>query len=89
MNLAKGQLVKSMAGHDKGEYFLVYSIVDDNFVQIVNGKSRKLEKPKLKKIKHLSKINKISDVIDNIDSSDIQSQNKKIIREIANLLEIK
>lgn len=89
MNLAKGQLVKSMAGHDKGEYFLVYKIIDDNYVQIVNGKSRKLEKPKLKKIKHLSKINKISKVIDEINNLDIQSQNKKISKEIANLLEIK
>ncbi|EHL18281.1 hypothetical protein HMPREF9630_00006 [Peptoanaerobacter stomatis] len=86
MNLAKGQLVRSMAGHDKGEYFLIYEIVDDNYVKIVNGKSRKLEKPKLKKIKHLSKINKVSNVIDEINTSDIKSQNKKIIREIANLL---
>ncbi|EHL16881.1 KOW domain-containing RNA-binding protein [Peptoanaerobacter stomatis] len=87
MNLAKGQLVRSMAGHDKGEYFLIYEIVDDNYVKIVNGKSRKLEKPKLKKIKHLSKINKVSNVIDEINTSDIKSQNKKIMREIANLLE--
>lgn len=77
MNLAKGQLVRSMAGHDKGEYFLIYEIVDDNYVKIVNGKSRKLEKPKLKKIKHLSKINKVSNVIDEINTSDIKSQNKK------------
>ena len=87
MNLAKGQLVRSMAGHDKGEYFLIYEIVDDNYVKIVNGRSRKLEKPKLKKIKHLSKINKVSNVIDEINTSDIKSQNKKIMREIANLLE--
>ena len=87
MKLAKGQLVRSMAGHDKGEYFLIYEIVDDNYVKIVNGKSRKLEKPKLKKIKHLSKINKVSNVIDEINTSDIKSQNKKIMREIANLLE--
>ena len=87
MNLAKGQLVRSMAGHDKGEYFLIYEIVDDNYVKIVNGKSRKLEKPKLKKIKHLSKINKVSNVIDEINTSDIKSQNKKIMRESANLLE--
>lgn len=49
MILEKGQLVRSIAGHDKGEYFLVYQIIDDNFVLIVNGKTRKLEKPKLKK----------------------------------------
>ncbi|EFM38335.1 hypothetical protein HMPREF0379_1888 [[Eubacterium] yurii subsp. margaretiae ATCC 43715] len=89
MILEKGQLVRSIAGHDKGEYFLVYQIIDDNFVLIVNGKTRKLEKPKLKKIKHLSKMNKKSDVIDSLDKNDLQSQNKKIRNVIFELLEVK
>ena len=89
MILEKGQLVRSIAGHDKGEYFLVYQIIDDNFVLIVNGKTRKLEKPKLKKIKHLSKVNKKSDVIDSLDKNDLQSQNKKIRNVIFELLEVK
>ena len=89
MILEKGQLVRSIAGHDIGEYFLVYQIIDDNFVLIVNGKTRKLEKPKLKKIKHLSKMNKKSDVIDSLDKNDLQSQNKKIRNVICELLEVK
>lgn len=89
MILEKGQLVRSIAGHDKGEYFLVYQIIDDNFMLIVNGKTRKLEKPKLKKIKHLSKMNKKSDVIDSLDKNDLQSQNKKIRNVIFELLEVK
>ena len=89
MILEKGQLVRSIAGHDKGEYFLLYQIIDDNFVLIVNGKTRKLEKPKLKKIKHLSKMNKKSDVIDSLDKNDLQSQNKKIRNVIFELLEVK
>ena len=89
MILEKGQLVRSIAGHDIGEYFLVYQIIDDNFVLIVNGKTRKLEKPKLKKIKHLSKMNKKSDVIDSLDKNDLQSQNKKIRNVIFELLEVK
>jgi len=89
MILEKGQLVRSIAGHDKGEYFLVYQIIDDNFVLIVNGKTRKLEKPKLKKIKHLSKMNKKSDVIDLLNKNDLQSQNKKIRNVIFELLEVK
>ena len=89
MILEKGQLVRSIAGHDKGEYFLVYQIIDDNFVLRVNGKTRKLEKPKLKKIKHLSKMNKKSDVIDSLDKNDLQSQNKKIRNVIFELLEVK
>ena len=87
--MEKGQLVRSIAGHDIGEYFLVYQIIDDNFVLIVNGKTRKLEKPKLKKIKHLSKVNKKSDVIDSLDKNDLQSQNKKIRNVIFELLEVK
>ena len=89
MILEKGQLVRSIASHDIGEYFLVYQIIDDNFVLIVNGKTRKLEKPKLKKIKHLSKMNKKSDVIDSLDKNDLQSQNKKIRNVIFELLEVK
>ena len=89
MILEKGQLVRSIAGHDIGEYFLVYQIIDDNFVLIVNGKTRKLEKPKLKKIKHLSKMNKKSDVIDSLDKNDLQSQNKKIRNVIFELFEVK
>ena len=89
MILEKGQLVRSIAGHDIGEYFLVYQIIDDNFVLIVNGKTRKLEKPKLKKIKHQAKMNKKSDVIDSLDKNDLQSQNKKIRNVIFELLEVK
>ena len=68
---------------------MVYQIIDDNFVLIANGKTRKLEKPKLKKIKHLSKMNKKSDVIDSLDKNDLQSQNKKIRNVIFELLEVK
>lgn len=89
MILEKGQLVKSIAGHDKGEYSLIYHVIDDNNVLIVNGKTRKLEKPKLKKIKHLSKINKKSEIIDLLDNKDLQSQNKKIRDTISELLEVK
>ena len=89
MNLEKGQLVKSIAGHDKGEYFLIYEVIDDDYVKIVNGKTRRLEKPKLKKIKHLKKLNKISNIIETIDQRDLQSQNKKITRQISDLLDVK
>ena len=42
MILEKGQLVRSIAGHDIGEYFLVYQIIDDNFVFILNVNTLKL-----------------------------------------------
>ncbi len=47
-----GDIVVSLAGHDRGEPFVVTAEVGD-FVLIADGKSRTLEKPKLKKIRHL------------------------------------
>ena len=58
-NLSLGQLVKASCGRDEGRYFFIVKIVDESFVLISDGKSRKLDKPKLKKIKHLKvEINK-------------------------------
>lgn len=48
-----GSVVKSYAGRDKGNLFLVIEVVDDMYVKIIDGKLRKLNAPKLKKIKHL------------------------------------
>ncbi|WP_215492169.1 KOW domain-containing RNA-binding protein [Fenollaria sporofastidiosus] len=52
-DIVVGQLVKSKSGRDMMRLFLVYGVVDDAHVLLVDGKLRKLEKPKLKKIKHL------------------------------------
>lgn len=48
-----GQIVKSKAGRDKGRIFLVTNILDDKFVEIVDGDLRKIDSPKKKKIRHL------------------------------------
>lgn len=48
-----GSVVLSRAGRDKGKFFIVVEIVDDQFVRIADGDVRRLDKPKLKKIRHL------------------------------------
>ena len=48
-----GSIVLSLAGRDKGNYFVVTDITD-NFAYIVDGKIHKVENPKLKKLKHMS-----------------------------------
>ncbi|MEG1804800.1 MAG: KOW domain-containing RNA-binding protein [Clostridia bacterium] len=53
-NVQIGQVVYSKQGRDKGTYFIVYKIIDSNYVEIVDGKIRKLENPKKKKLKHLT-----------------------------------
>lgn len=48
-----GQVVKSKAGRDKGRIFLVVNILDDIYVEIIDGDLRKIDSPKKKKIRHL------------------------------------
>ena len=49
----EGQIVESGSGRDKGRPFIIYQVIDEDYVTVVDGKLRKLEKPKKKKIKHL------------------------------------
>lgn len=52
MEISKGDLVMSLAGRDQGKLFFVIAC-DEVYVTIVDGKSRKLERPKRKKRKHV------------------------------------
>jgi len=51
--ISVGSVCRSRAGRDKGQYFIVYGILDDQYVLLVDGKQRTLSKPKRKKKKHL------------------------------------
>ncbi|MHC1685648.1 MAG: hypothetical protein AB6733_22425 [Clostridiaceae bacterium] len=48
-----GRVVKAKAGRDLEGFFIVVDIIDNDYVHIADGKSRKIENPKKKKIKHL------------------------------------
>ena len=52
MELKIGQVVRSAAGHDKGD-LLVIAGFEKTQVLVCDGKHRKLEKPKCKNPKHL------------------------------------
>lgn len=67
-----GQVVKSKAGRDKDKLYLILSIVDKNYVTVVDGKLRKLENPKKKKIKHLMIYNSV------IDDLSLEEANNKV-----------
>lgn len=51
--LRVGQIVKSIAGHDQGRFYVIIA-VEKNRVAIADGKLRKLEKPKAKNTLHVS-----------------------------------
>lgn len=75
-----GQVVVSIAGRDKGSYFIISKILENGYVEIIDGKYRKLSSPKKKKIKHLKLklqvLTKIAEKIENnqtIFDSEIRS----------------
>lgn len=53
MEVKRGQVVKSIAGHDKGGFLTVIE-VSAPFALVCNGKDRPLERPKRKKLFHLA-----------------------------------
>ena len=62
-----GQFVLSIAGRDKGRMYVVIRVLDDNYVLVTDGKTRKIDKPKKKKIKHIKlldgKAAEIADIV--------------------------
>lgn len=53
MEIYPSSVVKSIAGRDKGNYFVVIEKIDDAYVSICDGDMRRVENPKKKKLKHL------------------------------------
>ena len=78
MDLAKGQVVLSLRGHDKGELFAVKDIANGK-VLICDGKGRKLEKPKAKNVKHVA----LTDVTLDEDSMATNRKLRKTLNKIA------
>ena len=68
---SKGQIVFSKKGRDKGLAFIVYDC-DKDYVYLVNGKERRLEKPKKKKIIHIQPTNMLDeDIKDKLEKGSI------------------
>ena len=51
-------MAKSLAGHDKNKIYLVIEETD-NTVTLINGTTKKIDKPKIKAKKHIQAINKL------------------------------
>lgn len=56
------EFAKSLSGHDKNQYYLVLK-KDDEFVYLVNGKTKPLEKPKKKNLKHIQIIKRLPEEV--------------------------
>jgi ribosomal protein L14E/L6E/L27E len=54
MDLKRGDVVRSLAGHDRGQLFCVTE-TDGDFLLLADGKGRKLNSPKRKRRKHVQR----------------------------------
>ncbi len=52
MEIEVGRVVRSKAGHDSNDIFAVVGS-DENYVFIIDGKERRVEKPKRKNPRHI------------------------------------
>ena len=79
MELKVGQVVRSLAGHDKGELMVIAGFEKDK-VLVCDGKHRRLEKPKCKNPKHLQD----TEIFLDPDSMATNKMLRKTLNKIAN-----
>lgn len=75
-----GRLVFSKAGRDKDNPYLVVNVIDENYVYLANGNTKKIEMPKKKKVKHLNFTEIVDDrlknsILNNEDNLDLKIKN--------------
>ncbi|MDE6472397.1 MAG: KOW domain-containing RNA-binding protein [Clostridia bacterium] len=70
--------MQSKSGHDAKKLFLVIATLNENYVLIANGKSRKLDSPKQKNVKHLKLIEEASETMTYVDDKSIADRIAKL-----------
>ena len=82
MEIKVGSVVRSKAGRDKGDFFIVLAI-EDNYVYMANGDLRKVDQPKKKKLKHLQGTEQVSEFIINKLSQGNKVTNSEVRKALA------
>ena len=81
MELRKGMLAISKAGHDKDSWYIV-SELDQTQAFLVNGLNRTLDRPKKKKLKHLQPVNEVPEILQDKLQTGTPWTNEEIKRAI-------
>lgn len=76
-----GEFARSKAGHDKDDIFIIFNI-EGEYVYLVDGKSRSIEKPKKKKWKHIQPIHRADSGLQKKLEGHCPIQNEEIRRAI-------
>lgn len=85
-SLHVGQLVFSRAGRDHGRPFLVLGMAGPDRVYLVDGKLRRIAKPKLKNVLHVQPVNQTATAIQERLSRKEMITDAEIRQAIAQLL---
>lgn len=85
MNDYLGLMVISLAGRDKGKIAAVVDVVDEKYVLIADGRTRKTESPKKKKLKHIRVIAGVDERLTRLEPGKLTN---RLIRERVKELEI-
>lgn len=62
MEWKKGMMAVSKAGHDKGQWYIIYNI-EGTDVFLVDGRIRTVDRPKKKKKKHVQLVARIPELL--------------------------
>lgn len=73
-----GDIVQSKSGHDAKKYFVVIATLNESYILIADGKSRKLDSPKQKNVKHVKLIEEASVIKTYVDDKSIADRLAKL-----------
>ena len=73
-----GDIVQSRSGHDAKKNFVVIATLNESYVLIADGKSRKLDSPKQKNVKHVKLMQEANDVKAFVDDRSIADRLAKL-----------
>ena len=84
MEVIAGMVVRSTAGRDKGDLFIVLSR-EGEYAYLANGELRKVDRPKKKKLKHLQPNSKVSEFIQNKLAAQGKVTNSEVRKALSEL----
>lgn len=88
MSFSKFELVKSIAGRDLGNVYLIKEILDKDYVLLIDGKAKTISNPKKKKIKHITSLGVVEESLHKT-FNDKSKTNDGVIRKIVKNFEEK
>ena len=81
MSVKVGDVVISKRGHDSKKTFIVVATLNENYVLIADGKSRKLASSKQKNVKHLKVLTEAKGLDAIVDDKSIERVLKQMQTE--------